>query len=365
MTLAVVSLLVVACGSEAPGAPLDQTPGATETAQGRAAESPTPEPAAAPTQDALPTETPESSSEVTIDASLQEIEVVAWWKPGEKREFELLKGRTGLKGGRPYSSGMSRTPYSVEVLEESANGYVVRWTQGATERPPGSADGLSPSERALLELGNGATYDIEFDEIGSVTGLRNFGQVRQRLNLVMDSLAVALSLEPEVENAVRRVLDQLLESEATTLGVLLKDITQIYFAHGLALDVDADLEFDDELPSPFGGEPFPVNSRITVFHWDNEEQIVEIRYTSTLKREAGVAPFLDLIRVIGGELVSEEDLAEFGPAELAQIELEYDYKISIELSTGWPLSMTSSQKIRIPGEERVDTVIIRDTTLSQ
>jgi len=57
----------------------------------------------------------------------QSISVVAYWKKGDKKKLEVVKGRTEMVNGQVVDQKQLTSKVELSVLEATKKGYVVQW----------------------------------------------------------------------------------------------------------------------------------------------------------------------------------------------------------------------------------------------
>lgn len=278
------------------------------------------------------------------------------WSVGDSYRLELTKTRKRSQGGREGQEMGTVTPVEVLVHAEHEAGYSMRWTMGESE-----FIGMDP-ERAglaaeLVNMFQGVVLDMRTDEFGTPNALINEDDVRGHVEQLFDKieeLALAEGAPPAQLEQMLGPARSMLEGEMLDRSVL-REPALYYFACGMHLEVGQLLEFEELLPNPFGGDPFPGNSQLLLESWDVEQNRAVLIHRLELDPEETsrvmLETFTQLAKKMGGPAPEAEDLPEFEIVD----ESEYD----IDLATGLPRSMSHVRTASTAGTTQVDRIAIR------
>lgn len=136
---------------------------------------------------------------------------------------------------------------------------------------------------------------------------------------------------------------------------VLKDPQIFYFACGMQLTLGELQEFDELLPNPFGGEPFPGSSQLLLESVDEAANRAVVIHRLQLDPEEArrvmLETFIKLAADTGSPTPRASDLPDFSIVD----ESEYD----LDLVTNLPRSLTHVRTVSAAGSSQIDRLAFR------
>jgi hypothetical protein len=273
------------------------------------------------------------------------------WAVGTRYHVELVKTREDVEGEEPPKVSSTRTPFDVEVLARRDDGYRVRWTFGRPDAAP-EATMSSALEQKIAGLVEGLVMEFDTDATGSVTKLVDGPAMEAHFEAAASKLLAQMQdahAAPEEVRAVRAAAASL--KGPGLLSSWLQLPTRFYMPSGAALILGEKRTYEDHLPNPFGGDPLPAQSSLSLreVRADKHEAVVEWR-TSIDATKA--APILEASMRAYAARVGQE-LPPGKPLTFDAIEDAATYVY--DLATGIPRSVVITRTTVMAGTRRTDT----------
>ena len=181
------------------------------------------------------------------------------WEPGPLLRLELVKGREDWDGDKLQKSSKTVTPIDVDVQAKSAAGWVVRWTFGHTSVIEGAGKDKDYAER-MASLNEGMHLDVRVAPSGVIDGLADPQGLQRHYSHMLQEVEKGL-LEQGLD---KRVVAQMMkDSTERVLGPdfersSLTEVELFHRCYKVPLTPGKPVDYEGELPNPFGGDPFPA-----------------------------------------------------------------------------------------------------------
>ncbi len=241
----------------------------------------------------------------------------------------------------------SATPIEIEVTGSGAGGTELRWTSSSSVI---SGLDVPPELESIIDDVPLQRIEYLIDPDGVYAGITNVDEVRQNALDSLELIAPLLGDEDttaQVEDLFRNLPDlqvELLFAEATTV---------FHAFDGLPLNPGEEIEFDDELPNGFGGEPFPSTTTFSVDQLPDADGCLAL--TSTTIPEPD-----ELVRIIQESVESAFGSRPDDAETLERFGARNDVVVRVDPSSGAVRSVEATQRITADGETRVDITTIRE-----
>lgn len=285
------------------------------------------------------------------------LELAARPRAGQVIRLELRKDqeRQGANQALQRSSSLLRV--TVEVLEADARGMLVRWSP-APAQPPGSAqhDGLAGDTEAIWALMRDIHYELEFDAHGQLLQLRNFDALRPVVSRLLDELETVLAGrgDPEAARQAMALVRRTFASRANLEALLLREPRMFFFPLGKSVPLEAPLEYDSQLPNPFGGAALPAHGSLRVDWVDRNRGLAAITLEQDLHPDSARMVLEALIaRLPPANRPKDADLSGL------KVEIRDQGRYSVNLADGLPERVDFTRIARVPGGFRRDVLGMR------
>jgi len=300
--------------------------------------------ALAPLLPAQETDAPEATEPVTVSLAPS-------WKVGDAYALELTKTRQQSQGNREGKAKGTVTSVQVEVLEEHADGYTIGWTLGESVFIGSETIDKSVVDE-LANLFQGSTLQLRTDAFGTPSALLNEEEVRAQIDELLERVSEFAIAEGAPPAEMQQVLDatrSMLEGPALS-AMALKEPQVYYFACGMQLELGVVQEFEESLPNPFGGAPFPGTTELLLESVDQAANSAVLLHRLELDpvqtRRIMLETFTKLAQESGAPAPRASDLPDFSIVDESAYELN--------LATGLPRTVTHVRTVSAAGTSQVD-----------
>jgi hypothetical protein len=268
------------------------------------------------------------------------------WPVGLRYSLELVKSREERKDGVVVKSGESTTPVDVELLAKDDEGYVCRWTLGRTRMTKGVGEKDAAMAERVLNAFEGLTLDMRLDATGSVQGFADDDGARK---LIQQCVATLAKASPDGGAAAKQIEAAFGAMDPNVLGAtMLREPTLMYVWCGSQFELGKKREYEDQLPNPFGGDPFPTRASIELVELRGAEAVIEWKQRADPERTAQI--MLASLKAMARKMGKPEPKVD----ELPKLAFEDRARFVFDVSVGLPRSAEWSRTTSSDGTERVD-----------
>jgi hypothetical protein len=279
------------------------------------------------------------------------------WKEGEKRRFELVKGRRQSGGGAPKLDGTSRTALEIEVLEIQPEGFVVAWTLGETtfDDPAHAKD---PTLQAISSMTKDLRTVLELDANASIRAVRNWTDLRDACSRVLEKITADLKakgVDPAVIQGAHAQVAPLLTSKEGVEQLLTREAQLFYSVVGMELDPEDPNEYEDKLPNPLGGEAFPSRGKFELEDVDKHGGLAKVAWTQTMDPVAAARIMGKTVQELAKKVGKEAPAGQLPK----KIDIQDRGAFTVEVSTGWVRVLEYTRRVQVDERVREDRITIR------
>ncbi len=295
-------------------------------------------------------------------ASAQEgtrkIALMPHWKKGEKHQYTMVKSRRKVQGAATVS-GKGTTPIRIEVLDANDAGYLIGWTAGETkiEDPTQAAD---PLARAMVDLARDTTIVFQVDSDTKLQGVRNWQQLQAMGRKVVEMSLQAMKKGGVNDAALSKTRQQVLSMFATRQQVesLFTRSPQVFLAPlGMEYTVGRPREYEDRLPNPFGGEPFPARASFTLEKVDAASDTALVTWRQEIDPVAGASILEKTLKDLAARLGKPVPPGKI----LDQVNIKDEASFTLHLSSGWPQRLSHTRTTIVAGVSQEDSLTFIET----
>lgn len=282
------------------------------------------------------------------------VEVLPRWRKSERVFYEVATSRKRVQGGKVATGASARTDVEIAVLEAGENGFVVEWTAGATryDDPGKSAD---PIAKFAADLLAGARIVLELDREASVRDVRNWKELKAGSVAAWDAMTERMKAEGRDAAMVDKIRAQaatLFSTKPQVVSHCTRQPQLFFLALGVEFVDGAPVEYEDKLPNPFGGEAFPSKAKFELTAVDRNEGVARVLWTQTI-------PPAEAARIMGktiDELARRLGKPPPDAEALKSFTIEDRAEYALDLSTGWPRSVSYRRTTRTGDESQEDGI---------
>ncbi len=294
------------------------------------------------------------------DLTRRSVEILPRWKKGDSFAFALTITRAREKSvdGRSTVSGKTRTHFTIEVLRADDNGYLVGWTAGDT-----TFEASLPSEtflRQVVDVMKGKQIVLQVDDHGTITGVQNWKELQSETLKAMDAILAKAS--DSHKGGTNQTLLSNLRAQWETMFATKEQVEQlctrdarIYFmALGRKYALNEPHEYNDLLPNPIGGDPFPTRARIILKAFDQQSGQAVLSWSQTTDPKQAARIWESMIKDLASRRGKKSPEGEFART----IFMEDKADIVVDVRTGWVNRLTLTQSVNLGTRSQIDTTTI-------
>jgi hypothetical protein len=259
------------------------------------------------------------------------------WKKGDRFEYELVKTKKQVRDGAVKLDLTSRTPLTVEVREETKEGYLLACTYGATAFDDPNAM-ANPLVRKMADVLVGKPLLVEVHKGGVVSGLRNWQEIKKVYELFTATITEELKrngADQQMIDGIVGMMGKMSTQELITQAAT-KEIALMLIPVGKDYEGSNPTEEDDLLQHPLGGDPLPAKVRLTLLGFTEAPKAAIVAWSQSVDLKA-------MGRVVEG--IAKDTSNRVGKPmpdgaipELTQMESSAEFAVDAE--SGWVLNLS-------------------------
>lgn len=281
------------------------------------------------------------------------VDLAPKWKKGDTVRYEMLGTQVREQDGKEIRNVSTRTLVVVEVTSAGPEGSVLRWTQGTTtfEDPDQDNDPIARSINMILKNNE---LDLELDEDGDYTGVRNWKALRTSGAKVRDEVLSQMSKAGTPKAAIetaRLATDKILATKETLEAALTRQPLLILKPFGKSYELGTPIEYEDELPNPFGGDPFPAKG-VCVIKFDKDKGIAHV----TFKQAPDPKDVTRIVQKWADDVAKKTGTP--APDELPEIKVNDTAEYVVDVTAGWINSVKHTRATTIDKVTQTETVTL-------
>ncbi len=283
------------------------------------------------------------------------VSFLAHWKVGDSVVFRVRQTKTRRQADTLVSQDTASYEAVLRVASRDArdSSFTIKWVY---QNDLGNSFKLSePMRRRLakydrIELEYRAAATGEF--LGIVGWLRQSRMMSRMMEDIVQAVAEDKSVPPE---EIRTTMTPFLEGLTSKEGlesVVFKDVRLVHFALGAEFQTDSVLEYEDQFPNVFGGDPIPTRGTMRA-------SLVSPGIAA-LDQIAQADPAQTRSMVLGlmRKMMHADSVLKL--AANMSMELQDRNRYEIGLATGFPQRIHTYRKVlvNIPGQRAMNEEVI-------
>ena len=188
---------------------------------------------------------------------------VSYWSIGDSYDFKVTKMQQRWKEGKLIKDKKQAYIANFTVIDSTENSYTVKWSYnndlGNTYNIP---------EKLLKKLSKYKMTEVIYktSEVGDLIEVLNWKEIGEIMNSMFDDIVDVIGngdeKKKEVMQKAMQPLKQIYGSKQGVEQIVLKELQYFHFPLGVEFDVTKPLEYDDEFPNMFGGNPIKARAKL-------------------------------------------------------------------------------------------------------
>lgn len=286
------------------------------------------------------------------------VQLLPRWKKGDKVVYEMARSRKKTLGDKAPAAATSKADLEIEVLEAREDGFAVTWKTGELTFDTPAAKGAEAIAQRIASPTSGLGVVFELDDHASIQRVRNWKEVQEASRKTVDVICAEMEragVDSKVIAATRAQAAALCADEASVQSLCTREAQVFFMAIGAELQRDRPIEFDDQLPNPFGGAPFPCKGRFSLAGVDRKSGVATVDFAQTLSPADTRRIMEETLKALAQRTGREPPDAE----ALKSLTIEDSAQFAIELATGWPRTITHKRVTRAASASQEDAMTFR------
>ncbi|CAM3616684.1 hypothetical protein FLGE108171_06360 [Flavobacterium gelidilacus] len=212
------------------------------------------------------------------------IAFVAYWEEGDSYDYKVTKTKQKWKKEVLTENKIQSYNANFLVLKSTPTSYTIKWS---FENDLNS--NLNLDEDILKKISKNKNIDIIYktSETGVFQEIVNWKEVSKLYKNIFDDIIKSYAKDEkgkEIKEALKPFQD-IYNSKEGIEQLILKEIQYFHFPMGLEFDTKEIIEFEEEIPNMFGGNPIKANAKLFFEKVDTEEGFCIFKHEMTLDKE--------------------------------------------------------------------------------
>jgi len=267
------------------------------------------------------------------------LETIAYWKQGESYQYQMDKYK--LKQKNDTTTETNTTSFiNLFIQEETDTSYLIKYSIDSLKvNGPLEND---PMVNALTsEVTKKLSYLIETDQNGTFIEIKNWEELRTNIVDLISETRLFDEMEKEQKERSAFVLKNLTDSKEKIQSMFSKEFFVLFSNYGYSFYTKDTVEYEQSLPNPFGGDPFPQTGKIFFDSSAKDSTNSIILYDfSSIDEEMGKKALIQILKQISPDTESID-------TELQNVEFKISDSTSQEynLENGSILKAVKERKV--------------------
>ncbi len=288
----------------------------------------------------------------------QHITIVPHWEKGDRFELAITRTREKSVNGQSTISGKTETHVTLEVLKSGKDGYLVGWTAGDTTfEVPSSSESLL---RQVVWLMKGKQIVLQINKQGTLMGVQNWNELKHETVKILDDLLAKTRNLPQQHSDhsalsnLRAQWESLFATKEQMEQLCTRDARMYFLALGRNYTFETPYEYEDHLPNPLGGEPFPAHTTITLKTFDAQSRQVVLTWNHTADPQQAAR----IVQAMIKDLATSRGKSLPDGTFARTIAIEDTAEITVDAWTGWITNLTRRQSVNLGTRVQTDKTSI-------
>ena len=270
---------------------------------------------------------------------------------GERARYALTQTRKNSSG-----ESTATTDVTIEIARADESGFLIAWTYGKwLADEPGEEPDLD--EQKLLDLTRSVRLLLRMDPQATGLKLENWEEIRARLEEALKGIREQLKADGASQREAESIessLGAIYQNRNFVTAYYTKEANLFFSLSGKIVPVPGPVEFDMELPNPFGGDSLPGRRRLSVKSYDPARHRALILDTMTLDSSRTPGIFDKITRDLIAKVAPDLSAVVPEGSLFKALSIDTETEFNLDLASGWPDSVTYKALMKIdvaaPGE---------------
>lgn len=261
------------------------------------------------------------------------LQFIAYWEAGDSMIYEKNKYQFRENNKVIEKESNSNTIVRFDVLSQTDTNYILKYQIVSLQIDSSLQDqeDLSLYLAGMESIFSQLIYKIETTATGELVKVVNWEEIRTTLNTLINA-NIAMTGEPMSEEELvkmKATIGKLMDSEEKVQNMIQKEMGFLFSMYGYEYSTKDTIEYEQLLPNPFGGPPFPKYGDLYFEPLDTTSQTVKMTDISIVDKEAGKKAIIQILKNLMSE---EEQKSQEMEEELTKVEFNISDRIELDLN---------------------------------
>lgn len=185
---------------------------------------------------------------------------IAYWQQGESYKYQLDKYRLKRKD-ESVTESRSTSYITFDIQEETDSSYLIKMVIDSMKINGQFED--NPMMNALTsDISSKLSYLIETDENGSLLGIKNWNELKNSIVEMLSAMDFLSGMDDKQRKQTESALKVMTDSKEKIFSMFSKEFAVMFSNYGYTFDTRDTIEYNQLLPNPYGGGPFPQVGKV-------------------------------------------------------------------------------------------------------
>lgn len=222
---------------------------------------------------------------------------IAYWQKGESYKYQLDKYR--LKQKNENKTETYSTSYiTLHIEEETDSSYLIKYTIDSM-KVKGQLEDDPIINAFTSDISNKLTYLIETDENGTLIEIKNWQELKNNIVELYSRMELLNNMNEVERKQANQAIRTLTDSKEKIQSLFTREFIVLFSNYGFEFDTRDTIEYEQQLPNPYGGNPLPQKGEI---YFDNSKidstNSITLFDNSSIDEEQGKKAIIQILKQI-------------------------------------------------------------------
>ena len=273
------------------------------------------------------------------------VQVVAYWKKGDKARFSVTKTSIKQNGAQVDSKDSVSNIAQLEIIAASEQSYTISWKFLKSNQAIKFDKESSFSKASWLSFNQHFQYKTT--ELGEFSELINWKQVQANAYNTIDKIVSELKNTPT--SAMLNSSKKIFSTKEGIEEVIMKDIQSYHNLYGGAFTLGQKLSAPITVPNFLGGDPFPATLSVELTGIYPDQGYC----TFTVNQELDKEKVTEAINRWAEKSGKPKDV------KIPSINITDTQQYKMDLKSGWMLELKTHRLVKSDDTALIETLLIK------
>lgn len=239
------------------------------------------------------------------------------------------------------------TPLEMTVLKRVADATLVELKYGKSEiAAPLNNLQLQKLIDDFYAITQSLKFRIVLNEYGQIEDLQNFEEIKSVVLGILDKLDES----SKASEAVKQKAREMFNSKEVVASSLLREVPLLFFAAASTPDTKTPLQFETEMPNPFGGAPIKASGVTTFSRLAGNKKLLKIEKRQRLNPDS-VREMVVQLNTKKMTKIQESDMKR----QMKSLDIQDSIVATVDTTTGLSNEVRFTRITIVEGTKKVDS----------